>query len=60
MLTIHTINGVEYTNIKLTAEYLGMSIEGIRNLIRNGKLSVLKISERKFYIPTEEVKQLVK
>jgi len=53
------IDGVDYTTIKDTAEYLGVVQETVRHYINEGKLEVLKFSQRKFYIPVSSVMKLL-
>jgi excisionase family DNA binding protein len=60
MLTvIKTINGIDYTNVKETAIFLGVVQETIHRYIKEGKLSALKLSQRKFYIPVSDVMKLI-
>jgi excisionase family DNA binding protein len=57
---IKTINGIDYTSPKETAEFLGVVTQTIHRYIREGKLSIIKLSERKFYIPVSDVMKLLK
>lgn len=55
----NTFNNKNYITIKEAAKYLGMSVEGTRNLIKQKNITLFKLSQRKFYIPVEEIEQLL-
>ena len=59
-MNIKLINSIEYTTAGDVASYIGVSLQTVHNYIKEGKISALKISCRKIYIPVSDVMKLVK
>ena len=58
-MKIQTFNDIDYTTPKEAAKALGVAQQTIHRYIREGRLSVHVMSQRKHFIPVSDVEALM-